>query len=136
MISGISGAVGSTVGSIGTIAASAATGNGLGVAQGAASLAKGIADPIVNMTMLKAQQKETLDYTKDLFTMNMGNISAAANSLSRVSALNNNNTLYPVLEVYTATNAEKQALRDKIRYNGMTVNRIGKINDFVPLNDG
>ena len=86
--------------------------------------------------MLKAQQKETLDYTQDLYTMKMGNISAAPNSLSRVSALNNNNTLYPTLEVYTATNAEKQALRDKIRYNGMTINRIGKITDFVPLNDG
>ena len=36
-----------------------------------------------------------------------------------------------MLEYYTCTEIEKQALRDKIKYNGMTVGTIGKIEDFT-----
>ena len=35
------------------------------------------------------------------------------------------------MEYYTCKDIEKQALRDKLKYNGMTVMRIGKIKDWL-----
>lgn len=61
----------------------------------------------------------------------MGNIQALPSSLAKTSALTFNNKIFPILEYYTCTDEEKQALRDKIKYNGMTVGRIGIIVDFI-----
>lgn len=98
-----------------------------GVIGGVSSAAGGIADVV----MQKNAQKEVLDYTKDLFGYQLGNIKALPNSLAKTSAFVYNSNYYPVLEYYTCTELEKQALRDKIKYNGMTVGVIGKIEDYL-----
>ena len=99
-----------------------------GGAIGAAfSAGAGIADTI----MLANQQKETLDYTKDQFDFNMGNIKAMPNSISKTNPFTNNNKIFPVLEKYTCTEKEKEALKKKMEYNGMTIGRIGKISEWL-----
>lgn len=107
-------------------------GGGLGAAVGAvagggASLAGGMADMYYNEKL----RQEAMDYTKDMFGFQLQNIKALPNSLTKISAFNPNNKIYPVLEYYTCTETEKQALRDKITYNGMTIGRIGNIADFL-----
>lgn len=103
-------------------------GGPIGAAVGAtASGIGGIADTMI----LHAQQKETLDYTKDQFGYQLGNIKAMPNSISKTNPFTNNNKIFPVLEYYTCTDTEKQALKDKLKYNGMTVMRIGKIKDWL-----
>lgn len=98
-----------------------------GVVGAGASLAGGIADIKINEQL----RNEALDYTKDMFGYNLGNIQALPQTLSKVSSFNANNKIFPVLEYYTATEIEKEALKDKIKYNGMTVMRIDYINSFI-----
>ena len=85
---------------------------------------------VVDAGMNEALRYEALDYTKDQFGYQLGNIQAMPYSLTKVSAYNANNKIFPFLEYYTCTDVEKQALRNKIRYNGMSVGRIGTISEF------
>ena len=100
---------------------------GGGAIGGALSVGGGIADTI----LLANQQKETLDYTKDLFDFNNQNIKAMPNSISKTNPFTNNNKIFPILEFYSCTAKEIQALKDKMTYNGMTIGRIGKIKDWL-----
>lgn len=111
--------IGSVVPGIGT-----AVGAGVGAV---ASLAGGMVQQWANADL----RKEELQLAKDQFGYSMGNIKALPYSLSKVSAFNANNKLFPILEHYSSTDIEKQALRDKVKWNGMTVMRIGTVNSFL-----
>lgn len=116
--------------------AGAMMGGGYGAAAGAlvgggASFAGGMADLYYNEKL----RQEAMDYTKDMFGFQLQNIKALPASLTKISAFNPNNKIFPVLEYYTCTETEKQALRDKITYNGMTIGRIGNIADFLRGDD-
>jgi hypothetical protein len=98
-----------------------------GIIGGVTSLAGGIGDLVINETL----RNETLDYTKDMFGYNLGNIKALPNSLTKSSAFDINNKIFPFLEFYTATTEEKEALKDKIKYNGMTIMRTGFLKNII-----
>ena len=74
---------------------------------------------------------EALDYTKDMYGYNLGNIQALPYSLAKTSAFTANNKFWPFIEYYSCTETEKRALANKIAYNGMTVMRIGTIDEFI-----
>ena len=126
------GVVGGALGAgAGAAAAGAMVGGGWGAAIGgvagtAASLAGGIAD----IRLAEKLRQEALDYTKDQFGYQLGNIKALPYSLANVGALTIISKYFPMLEYYTCTDIEKEALRNKIKYNGMTVGTIGAIQDF------
>ena len=67
----------------------------------------------------------------DIFDLQLGNIKARPDSLKNISAYNINNKYFPFIEIYSATDEEKEALRLKLKYEGMTVNTIAKMSDFV-----
>ena len=92
---------------------------------GVASGAGGAADVIINEKL----RNEALDFTKDQFGYQLGNIQALPQTISKVSALNNNNKIFPVLEYYTCTDREKEAYVYKIAFNGMTNMTIGTIEE-------
>ena len=98
-----------------------------GIAGGVSSLAGGIADYAIS----EAAFNEALDYKQDLFGMQLDNIKALPNTLNKVSAFNNNNKIFPVLEEYGSTDVEKQALRNKLTYNGMTIGIITTLEENV-----
>ena len=103
-------------------------GNPLGaVIGGIVSAAAGATD----VAMSEKLRQEEISYAKDQFAFSLENIRAIPNSLAKISAFNKNNKIFPFLEYYTCTDVEKQAFRDMIKYSGMTVNRIGKIVDFL-----
>lgn len=104
-----------------------AGGVGGAIAGGTASAIGGAMD----YALQRASQAEAIDYTKDQFGYSLGNIKAMAQGLAKTSALVFNNKLFPFLEYYTCTEEEKEALRNKIKYNGMTVMRIGTIREFM-----
>ena len=120
-----------------TGAASGAAGGGMvggatggmigGVAGGVTSAAGGIADVVLG----EKRFNETIDYTKDQFNFQLGNVKARPDTLGKVSAYNPNNKIFPFLEKYTCTDEEKEALRQKLYYNGMTVGVIGRIADYL-----
>ena len=118
IISGVTGALGAGVATgnlIGGLIAGAVSGVGAGI----------------DIARADSMRQETLDYRQDLYNYQLGNIQAIPNSISKVSPYNPNNKIFPILEYYTCTDTEKQALKDKIKYNGMKVGRIGYINQFI-----
>lgn len=92
-----------------------------------ASVAGGLRDIELNNKL----RNEAIDFSKDNFGYQLGNIKALPDNLTKVSSFNQNNKLFPILEYYTCTETEKQALINKIKYNGMTVMRIGTISEFM-----
>ena len=67
----------------------------------------------------------------DNYKYQLGNIQAVPSSITKTSALTANNPLLPYIEYYTCSDKEKQALQNKLKYNGMTVMRIGTIKEFL-----
>lgn len=121
-------ALGATVGSIAGAVAGSKLGGGVGAVAGLGlTAAAGIADYQINEQL----RNENMDYTKDMFGYQLGNIKAVPDGLSKTTAYTKNNKYFPFLEFYTCTDEEKNALKNKLKYNGMTVMRIGTINEFL-----
>lgn len=128
--------IGATLGAIGAGVSGSTTGLVVGGGYGAAiggvagtgiSAAGGTVDIIMNEKL----RAEALDYTKDQFGYQLGNIKALPTSLAKTGALVYSNTLFPTLEYYMCTQEERDALRNKITYNGMTVMVIDKIYKYL-----
>lgn len=101
-----------------------------GILGGAASLAAGLKDREVNETL----RQEALDYKRDMFGFQLGNIKALPNSITKVTAYNIINNIFPIIEFYTCTKEEKKAVANKIAWNSMTVGRIDNIINFINNN--
>ena len=122
------GDIASAVGGIvGGAAAGGIMGTGTAIAGGLASAGAGVADVVIGDKL----RAEAMDYKRDMFGMQMGNIQALPTNITKTTAFTYNNKLFPILEYYTCTIEERNALLDKLRYNGMTVGRIGKIADYL-----
>ena len=57
------------------------------------------------------------------------NIQAIPYSLRNVGAQNANNKVFPFLEYYTCSSAERQLFQNKIKYNGMAVGAIQSLSE-------
>ena len=123
--------IGDIVSTFGGIAGGAAggalAGVGGAVAGGIISAIGGAADIAINEKL----RAEAMDYKRDMFGMQMGNIQALPSNITKTTAFTYNNKIFPILEYYTCTDEEKTALTNKLKYNGMTVGRIGKIADYL-----
>lgn len=113
-------------GSAGGAIAGAQVGGPYGAAIGAAiggplSAGASIAGAVKDKEWLLRQQKEAKSFALDMYGYQLGNIQALPYSLSKTDSLTENNKLWPFLEIYTCTEKEKTALRNKLKYNGMTV---------------
>lgn len=115
------GGMGGAIGAVAGMGAGAVIGTGVG-------LIGGIADYQIN----KQLREDALDMTKDQFGYQLGNIKALPNSLAKTTAYTNNNKIFPFIEKYSAEPVEQDALRDKIKYDGMTVMTIGSIAQYLP----
>ena len=74
--------------------------------------------------------EENRQYAIDMYGYNLQNIQAIPTSLTKTSALTYNTRVWPFVEYYTCTEKEREALKDKIKYNGMTVMKVGKLNEY------
>jgi hypothetical protein len=111
----------------GVVLGGVAGGVGGAIAGGVASAIGGAAD----IGISQALYKENKSYQTDLFNYNLQNVRALPDSLSKISSITYNNKLYPFVEYYTCTEEEKDALRLKLKYNGMTVMKIDKIKNYI-----
>lgn len=80
---------------------------------------------------IRKLHNDALDKAKTLFNYNLDNIKALPNTIRNIGCLTNDNLLVPVIEYYTASEEEKEAFRLKMQYYGMSVNKVGKIYDYV-----
>ena len=113
------GLAGSKAGPYGAIAGA--------VVGGVTGLAGGIAD----FAKTRELNREALNYNEDMYNYNLQNIQALPQTLSSISSYDANNKLWPFLEIYDCTDIEKEAMRNKLIYNGMKVGRIDTINSFI-----
>ena len=90
---------------------------------------------IKDVEWLQRAQTEAKDYAMDMYGYQLGNIKAMPYSLSRSESLTNNNKLFPIVELYEPTKMEIDNLINKIRYNGMTIMAIGKLEDYKNSED-
>lgn len=100
----------------------------------AIGVASGVAMGTVNMAISEQLRKESMQYSLDKYNLNLKNIKAQPQTLTKVTALDINNRLFPVLEYYTCTEEEKLFFKDYLLYNGYRVERIGCIKDYVDRN--
>lgn len=118
--------------------AGAAIGGGWGALAGAAlGLTAGVAGAFGRTLDAKYETKqytEQVSAMKDSFRYQLQNIQALPYSLSKVSAYNKNNKLFPFLEKYTATDKEVEALINKITYTSMEIGVVDTINNFIVPN--
>ena len=92
----------------------------------AASAVGGIADIIMSDQLRKNERSQAFD----IFRMSNENIQSMPDTLTKVSAFNPNNKIFPVYEEYTATSREIAAFENYIKYNGMRVERYGTLKEF------
>ena len=129
---GIANAVVGTIqgGTTGAMAGGMLGGAGGAIAGGVVGTVGSAITGIADIEMQKALHNEAIDYAKDNFGFQLGNIKALPNTLNKVSSIVANSKLFPFVEYYTCTDEERQAFQDKLKYNGMTIGRIGHILDF------
>lgn len=114
--------------SLGLIGSSAGlVGAGIGAGIGAVS---GAFDTTYNVMEQYALGQDAINAAKDQFNYQIGNIQAQPYGLTKVSALNKNNKIFPFIEYYTATTEEVDYLKNFIKEKGMTVDRVGLLKDY------
>jgi hypothetical protein len=137
---GLLGAIGVGQGAITGAAGGASMGGkmggGIGGAAGAAAgmaIGAGLsaAGMIADMTYNQNMFAENRSFTYDQFNYNLQNIQALPYGLTKVAAYTANNKIFPMVEYYSCTAVEKEAFKNKLKYNGMSVNVIGKIEDYI-----
>ena len=57
--------------------------------------------------MLTDRQAEQRDFAVDNFKYQLGNVKALSYSINKVTPLTNNNKIWPFIEIYDCTSAEK-----------------------------
>ena len=103
-------------------------GAAVGAAVGAVGgLATSALDYRNNLRMME----ENRQYKIDMYGYNLQNIQAIPTSLTKTSALTYNTRVWPFIEYYTCTDAERSALKDKMKYNGMTIMKVGQLNNYL-----
>lgn len=111
-------------------------GGGLGgILGGGIALGTSLLNQSMQADWLGRSQKEAKSYLIDNFNYTLGNIKAIPNSLAKVSALNEVNKIFPFIEIYEATEEEKELFISKLHYNGMNFNKIvgfGSYFDSLP----
>ena len=101
-----------------------------GMAGGLASAVAGGVDVAMNDKM-RARQREDAQLN---FEYTLGNIKARPNTLTRVSAFNANNKVFPFIEVFDCTQTEKTVITNYLKWNGYTINTIGNLKDYISPN--
>ena len=84
----------------------------------------------IDVDTLARMQRETKQLAIDKFNYQLGNVKALPYTISKLGTWNVNSKIFPFLEYYTCTDEEKEALENKIKYESMTVMRIGTLEEF------
>lgn len=124
--------VGAITGTIGATVGGGMVFGGAGAAiGGVAAAAGGIADVATN-AMLRADQREA---TIQQHNWQLGNIQALPYSVSKATNFNNEQPKVPYLEIYDATDSEKDNFDRYLALNDYSINRYGKFTDYMKPNN-
>ena len=115
--------------------AGAGAGNPYAAAFGAAAggmLGGGLAATgyVKDKAWLEQQQEEARNFAIDNFNYQLGNTQALNPTVTKGSPLTYNNKVWPILELYSCTDEEKEVLAKKIKYDGMTIMAVGTLRGY------
>lgn len=97
---------------------------------GVTSLASTTAGYVKDQEWLERQQTEARKFAIDNFQYQLGNVQALNPTITKSTPLTYNNKVWPVLELYSCKDEEKEVLRNKIKYDGMTVMAVGTLKAY------
>lgn len=103
--------------------------NGMAIGAGVGATVGAITSALDLRNSLRMME-ENKKFATDMYNYNLQNIQAIPTSLTKTSALTYNTRVWPFIEYYTCTETERNAFKDKIKYNGMTIMKIGKLNEY------
>ena len=90
---------------------------------------------LMDKDIMAVQHREQRSLAIDKFNYQLGNIKALPYSLTKIGAFDISSKIFPVLEYYTCTDKEKEAMRLKLKYESMTVMKIGNFGDYYGVFD-
>ena len=127
--------VGASIGAIGDATKGAMAGGMINPASAVAGAVIGgvssMVGGIIDTGILAQQQREARQYSIDKYNYQLGNIKALPYTLTKVSSWDINSKIYPFIEFYSCTDEEKEAFKEKLKYESMTVMRVGTIQDYI-----
>ena len=124
--------VGTGTGAIAGATAGSMIGGPVGGAAGAivgsvSSATGGLLDIVANEKIYQEQKQASIE----TFNMQLGNVKARAQSLTRSTSYNINNKYFPYVEYFTCSDEELEAFNLQIQYRGMSVGVVGVIDDYL-----
>ena len=106
-------------------------GAGIGGALGGITSGIGYA---IDVDTLARTQRENRQLAIDKFNYQLGNIKAIPYTLTKVGSFDIASKIFPCLEFYSCSEEELKAFKAKIKYESMTVMRIGTLSEFMNFN--
>ena len=94
-----------------------------------------IAGAALDERWLNWSQKEARSYAIDMYNLNLGNVKALPYGLAKSDAQTENFKYFPFIEEYDCTEKEVEIFKSKLKYDGMTVDAIGTIAEYLPENN-
>lgn len=88
----------------------------------------------IDVDTLARTQREEKQLAIDKFNYQLGNIKALPYTLTKVGSFDTISKIFPFLEIYTCSEEELEAFKNKIKYESMTVMRIGTLEEFMNFN--
>ena len=67
----------------------------------------------------------------DKFNYSLANVQALPYTLTKLGAFDINSKIWPFIEYYSCTEEEKEAFRNKLKYEGKTVMALGVIGEYI-----
>lgn len=121
----------SLVQSGGQLAGGIVSKNPSSIISGSTATAAGVANLTTNIVQGNKKHNEQRSFKTDMFNYELGNVQAIPNALAKNTAFTFNNKLFPFVEFYSCTDVEKEAIKEKIKYNSMTVMKVGTIGQYM-----
>lgn len=131
-VANVSAATGILKGTTTGLTAGAMTGNPYAAAAGAVvGLGTSTVGGAMDVHMMNDRQMEQKSMMIDNYKYQLGNIQALPDTINKVTPFTYNHKVFPFIEYYTCTDTEKALFKDYLKYNGMSVNAIGTIEEYL-----
>lgn len=121
---------------LGSVVGGAIGGSKFGPAGTVAGASLGIVESGLNLGESLSIQNDSIQASKQQFEWNLQNIKARPYNLTNIGVLNEDYKYAPFLEIYSCSDTEAKALENKIKYEGMTINVIGTIQEYYNRDGG
>lgn len=73
--------------------------------------------------------------SRELFNYQLDNIKSQPNPITKLTSINSDFRVFPFIEIYDTTETDLKNFRNLIKFNGMTIMCMGKLEEYLKPND-